>query len=262
MKTLIFLISFLNTLALAESSMIQAMKEQQLIETGHQAFLNRCSGCHGQAADGNGPASVMLNPKPRNLVSGSFKFHSTSSGVLPNVEDLMKTLNQGVIGTSMPSFREVSEQERLAIVMYVRSLRPDFKETLADQIPLNIPRPPKDIFSNKTGLLGAAKKGRAHYVKACILCHGEKGMGNGPSAAELTDADNQPIKPANLRLPYIKSGKTPQDLFKAITVGLDGSPMPGFETLFSEAQRWELVAYVYYLRGVEAGIYNEGDKIE
>lgn len=242
--------------------MLQAMKQQQMVQLGQQAFMNRCSGCHGAAADGNGASSAMLNPKPRNLVAGSFKFHSTPSGVLPTVDDLLKTINQGVIGSSMPSFQEVPEQEKLAIVMYVRSLRPEFKDTVGDQIPLNIPVPPKDMFSNKAGLLVSAKKGKAHYTKACVLCHGDQGKGDGPSAAELTDADNQPIKPANLRLAYIKSGRTPQDVFKAITVGLDGSPMPGFETLFTETQRWELVAYIYYLRGQEAGIYTEKDKIE
>jgi mono/diheme cytochrome c family protein len=261
MKYLFFLIPLLHNSGFSETTMLQAMQEQKMIQLGREAFLNRCSGCHGTTAEGNGPASVMLKPKPRNLVAGSFKLRSTPSGVLPSIDDLLRTINQGVIGSSMPSFREVAEQEKLAIVYYIRSLRPEFKDTKKDQISISIPVPPKDIFSEKKGLLAAAKKGKEHYNKACINCHGESGRGDGPSAAELTDSDNESIRPANLRLPAIKSGKTPRDAFKAISTGLDGSPMPGFESLFTEPQRWELVAYIFYLRGMEAGIYNEKDKL-
>lgn len=246
----------------AEQTVIDAMSSQQLIQSGRTGFLNRCSGCHGENADGQGSASLMLNPKPRNLLTGSFKFRSTPSGVLPTADDLLRTINLGILGTAMPSFQDVSEPEKQAIVAYIRSLRPEFRETKADQVSISLPVPPRDIFEKKASLLAAAKKGSLHYAKACQTCHGETGIGNGPSAAELTDSDNLPIKPANLRLPFVKGGKTPRDVFRALSTGLDGSPMPGFESLFSEKERWELVAYVYYMRGLEAGIYSEKDKLQ
>lgn len=238
------------------------MTNAQMIQSGRQAFVDRCSGCHGLTADGNGAAAVMLNPKPRNLIAGSFKFRSTPSGVLPTVTDLLRTIEQGVIGTAMPPFRDVSSSEKLALVAYVRSLRPEFQETRADQTSINLPPVPKEFFANKAGVLSAAKKGLKHYTLACVNCHGVTGVGDGPSAPDLTDSDNQPIKPANLRLSKIKSGHTAKDLFRAISTGLDGSPMPGFESLFNETQRWELVAYIYYLRGMEAGIYSEKDVLK
>ena len=161
----------------------------------------------------------------------------------------------------MPSFREVSEEEKIALALYIRSLRPEFKETKSDQNPISIPTPPPELFAKKAGLIAAAKKGKVHYQKACVNCHGETGMGDGPSAPELTDSDERPIRPANLRLPYVKGGKTPRDVYRGISTGLDGSPMPSFESLFKEQERWELVAYIYYLRGLEAGIYTEEDKL-
>lgn len=257
-----FLFLALSAPSDASTSAVEHMSMQQMIQTGREAFLNRCSGCHGTEADGNGPAANMLDPKPRNLVAGSFKFRSTSSGVLPTIEDLIKTIDQGVIGTAMPPFLELPATEKLALALYIRSLRPEFHDTKADQIPVSLPNAPKELFSTKAGLLAGAKRGMAHYQKACLNCHGPTGLGDGPSAPELTDSDNQPIKPANLRLPYVKSGRTAKDLFKAISTGLDGSPMPGFDSLFNESERWELVAYIYYLRGREGGIYTEKDQLK
>ncbi len=258
-RLLLFISVFLSPLSVA--GILQVVAEQQQVQSGRESFVNRCSGCHGLNADGKGPAAPMLNPKPRNLIEGSFKFRSTPSGSLPTVADLMRVLNQGVIGSAMPPFQELPESEKLALVAYIRSLRPEFREAkIEDQI--NISNPPKEIFATKAGLLAAAAIGKVHYAKACTACHGEQGKGDGPSAAELVDSYEQPIRPANLRLPYSKSGRSPQDVYRAISTGLDGSPMPGFESLFNEKQRWELVAYVYYLRGQEAGIYSTEEKLK
>lgn len=241
---------------------VQSMTTQQLIQSGREAFVNRCSGCHGTEADGNGPAALMLNPRPRNLVAGSFKFRSTPSGVLPTIKDLIRTIDRGVPGTAMPPFREIPESEKFALAMYIRSLRPEFKDTRDDQVSITVPAVPKEIFSTKAGLLSAAKRGVKIYQSACVSCHGEKGYGDGPSAAELTDSDNLPIRPANLRLTGLKSGKTAKDLFRVINTGLDGSPMPSFDSILKTQDSWDLVAYIFYLRGLEAGIYSEKDTLK
>lgn len=246
----------------APKSFVQGMTHQQLIETGRQAFLNRCSGCHGVNADGKGVAAPMLSPKPRNLVEGSFKFRTTPGGILPTTQDLLRTIDVGVLGTSMPSFRDVGAQEKLAIVTYVRSLRPEFASTLSEQVSADLPPPPKDLFLKKADLLTAAKRGKVVYQTGCFSCHGPEGRGDGPAAEELTDSENQPIRPANLRKRFVKSGKTARDVFRALSVGLDGSPMPAYESSFNAAQRWDLVAYIFYLRGVEAGIYGEQDLLK
>lgn len=88
-----------------------------------------------------------------------------------------------------------------------------------------------------------------------MTCHGEGGLGDGPSAEGLVDTDNQPLSPANLRLPYIKSGRRAEDVYKAILTGLDGTPMPAFDGIYAENQIWDLVAYIFFLRGQGAGIY-------
>jgi len=258
----LFLFIFFSKILLADRSLVQMMTDQQMIQAGRASYERHCSGCHGLDAKGAGPASSMLNPRPRNLLEGSYKWRSTPSGTLPTVQDLLRTLEVGVLGVSMPSFKELSSSEKLSLVAYLRSLRPEFAETLSNQVSVPLPAAPADIFSTKAGLIEAAKKGKLHYQQACVLCHGAEGRGDGPSAETLTDSDDLPIRPANLTKPYVKGGKTAKDLFRSITTGLDGAPMPGFGDLFSEKQRWELVAYIYYLRGMEAGIYTDKDRIQ
>ena len=248
-------LALLGFTARAQQSLEHALTSQQLIQSGREVYLQNCVGCHGIEAKGDGPAAAMLNPKPRNLLSGSFKFRSTPTGNLPVVSDLIRTIDQGVLGTSMPSFRLMSQQEKLAVATYIVSLRPDWAQSQGE--PLFIPRPPTSIFSTKETLLASAQRGHKTFLEACQTCHGDKGLGNGPSAEGLTDAEEHPIVPANLQKKWIKSGRTPSDVFKALSTGLDGTPMPGFADAFTEAQRWDLVAFVFYLRGVGAKEYSE-----
>lgn len=40
-----------------------------LVKAGEAAYKTNCATCHGDKADGNGPAGGAMNPKPRNLIS-------------------------------------------------------------------------------------------------------------------------------------------------------------------------------------------------
>lgn len=41
--------------------------------TAESVFKTRCSTCHGEGGHGDGPASVALNPKPRNYTDGEWQ---------------------------------------------------------------------------------------------------------------------------------------------------------------------------------------------
>lgn len=205
-------------------------------------------------AGGDGPAAKMLHPKPRNLLSGSFKFRSTPTGTLPTIHDILRTIDQGVYKSSMPSFRLMSTQEKLAVASYIMGLRADWSQLQGEA--LFIPQAPSAIFAKKDTLLASAARGHKTYMQACQTCHGDQGLGDGPGAEGLVDAEDQAIKPANLQYKNIKSGRSARDAYKAISTGLDGTPMPGFAEAFTEAQRWDLVAFVFYLRGVGNGSYD------
>lgn len=97
---------------------------------GQAVFQQRCAACHGDSGNGAGPAAVALHPKPRDYRKGIFKFISTidldnPSGnrkKKPTREDLAAVIRRGAVGTSMPAFPLLPEQEVQDLIDYVRYL--------------------------------------------------------------------------------------------------------------------------------------------
>src|SRR6266540_3743479 len=63
---------------------------------GQRVFARYCISCHGVEGDGRGPTADWVDPKPRILTSGVFKFRSTPSGALPTDADLLRTITNGL----------------------------------------------------------------------------------------------------------------------------------------------------------------------
>ena len=74
-------------------------------QDGVAIYRAKCATCHGEKGDGQGPASYLLYPRPRNFVVGSFRLRSTPSGKLPADADLVRTIARGIPGTSMPGWK-------------------------------------------------------------------------------------------------------------------------------------------------------------
>jgi mono/diheme cytochrome c family protein len=86
-----------------------------LIAKGRDLFQANCSSCHGDNGEGNGPAAITLNPKPRN-------FHSLAGWTNGSkISQLYKTLQDGVPGSAMASFSYMPPLDRFALIHYVRS---------------------------------------------------------------------------------------------------------------------------------------------
>ena len=74
-------------------------------------------------------------------------------------------------------------------------------------------------------------------------------MGNGPSAATLTDDQNRPILPYNFHDGRrFKCGTTDEDLYRIFMTGLDGTPMPSWSDNIKPDEAWDLV---FYLRSLQ-----------
>jgi mono/diheme cytochrome c family protein len=93
-------------------------------------------------------------------------------------------------------------------------------------------------------------KGKEIYAAKCALCHGEKGDGKGPGAANL------PLKPADLtdaRMVAEMSGNF--WLWRVSEGGLvepfksKGSVMPAWKGELSMNDRWAVIAYAHTLSG-------------
>lgn len=208
---------------------------------GHAAFNRYCISCHGVEGDGRGPTADWIDPRPRVLTSGVFKFRSTPSGELPTDADLLRTITNGLNHTYMPRWAPITLRERQDLVQFVKSLSPRFKEEPQGK-PIAIPAHPP-----LTPAL--AEQGKAVWAKLqCATCHGDSGKGDGPSAPTLRDDWGQPITPRDFTSGPLKSGDQPEDLYRTFMTGLNGSPMPSFAESISQEEAWQLVAYVRSLR--------------
>ena len=85
-------------------------------------YREHCANCHGITGDGAGPSASLLNPYPRDFRLGKFKFKQTALNKPPRDEDLRRIIRNGIPGTSMPSFRTLSDKEVNALIDYVKYL--------------------------------------------------------------------------------------------------------------------------------------------
>jgi len=88
-------------------------------------------------------------------------------------------------------------------------------------------------------------RGKLLYEENCVACHGNNGLGNGPEAASL------PVTIPAIGLQEIASQSNPADWYTVITRGRMEKDMPPYSSL-SEAQRWDILAYVYTLSNTPA----------
>ncbi len=96
---------------------------------GETIFIRRCSGCHGRKADGKGPNSLDILPRPRNLRNTPF---------VSSVSDrrLFESILYGVRGTAMPSWIDygLSQNDVGDLVNFIRSINKTQPRTLHARI--------------------------------------------------------------------------------------------------------------------------------
>ena len=103
-----------------------------VLERGSKQYRRLCLHCHGLGGEGAGATSGWLNPLPRDFRQGEFKFISTAEHKLetgnqplkarPRRVDILRTLHQGLDGTSMPSFALLAEEDIQALASYTLHL--------------------------------------------------------------------------------------------------------------------------------------------
>ena len=221
----------------------------QDIEAGKAVYFRKCVWCHGPDGAGDGASAIRLATKPRNFNQGTFKIRHTASGELPTDEDLFNTVTHGLPGSVMPPWGEIlSEQERRQVVAFVKTeLVKDRKFDDPDET-MNVIDYGKPIPSSEESI----KKGQEIFMtKAkCVECHGVEGRGNG----NLTQRDDWgfPIFPADLTKPWNLRGNrrdpyNPKNIFREVSTGLNGTPMPSFKDELTPEERWHVANFVMSL---------------
>jgi cytochrome c oxidase cbb3-type subunit I/II len=248
-----------------EASLVSVPRSDEWIAHGKEVYERRCIGCHGEKGDGNGPAATfMYDHRPRNFTLGVFKFRLTKEPI-PTDGDLLRTITRGVRGTAMPSWHDLSDKDRLAVIQYIKFElavdRADPNKPYAyfveepPSAPLYIDQPPEPSAE----LL--ARGGEVWRQAKCWECHGETGKGDGEKAAGLKDDFGFPIVPADLTTGQFKSGPVVQDIFRTMTTGLTGTPMPSYQQSLPDEDRWALAYFVLALSAFKDPLTGEPLKL-
>lgn len=87
----------------------------ELLLKGKELYNGICASCHNETGAGGGPASVGLNPAPRNFTSTEgWKNGRTLSGIYT-------TMQEGIEGGSMIAYDYLPPEDRIALAHYIRN---------------------------------------------------------------------------------------------------------------------------------------------
>jgi mono/diheme cytochrome c family protein len=206
---------------------------------GRRLYNRQCASCHGAGGRGDGEAAYLLYPRPRDFVAGTYRLVSTWERV-PTDEDLYRTISRGMPGSAMPSWSHLPEEERWALVHYVKAFRPSPF--------VSAPATDKGEGQSGTGLIHVPARAPftpeartlalERFADACASCHGPTGKGDG--AEEQKDEAGYPTRPRDLTVGVFKGDPDPVQLYRRIVAGMPGSPMPMSDWAHG-ADAWHLV---------------------
>ncbi|MEO8514822.1 MAG: c-type cytochrome [Ignavibacteria bacterium] len=125
----------------------------EMVDKGKALFTMNCVSCHGEQGMGDGVAGASLNPKPRN-------FHAMTGWTNgPVITMMFKTLQEGITNRGMASYANFPPEDRLNLIMYIRTFSPDFPPVTQVQL---------DSIDQKYSLLKGVKQPNQIPVKLAM----------------------------------------------------------------------------------------------
>ena len=196
-------------------------------------YMALCQRCHAAQGDGLGTIQPNLANFPRAFWKNAEFFRMVAD------ERMVKSIERGVPGTSMPPYGELVGREAISSLIdlifreFIKIKRTDKGEVQ------NVP-PPKKI-------LLAKEQTEMVFKKHCSDCHGVAGNGRGPEYHKYVprprDLTNQP---------YF-AGFDDQRIAQAIYSGVPGTGMSSFSSKLSLETIWSLVKKVRDLSRTRQG---------
>lgn len=87
----------------------------ELLAEGEKLFKANCSSCHGENGAGGGPASIGLNPAPRNFTSKDNWKNGTK------LFQIYTTLQEGLPPSAMAAYDYLLPEQKFALAHYIRT---------------------------------------------------------------------------------------------------------------------------------------------
>lgn len=114
---------------------------------------------------------------------------------------------------------------------HVKAMEQRFAAALGSEAALELPKELIDLA-----------EGQQLYGESCASCHGVSGLGDGAAGRAM-----------NPRPPAIGDEATMRDvspamMYRIVSVGIGGTPMPGYAGSLTPEQRWNIVSYLIALR--------------
>lgn len=242
------------------------------LNDGKSTYTEYCMPCHGVNGDGNGVSAKGLQVPPRNFKLGQYKFGNVVSGELPHDEDFYKILREGLTGTAMLPWKEMSEQQMFNVVQYIKTFAPAKWEgadkKLGDRITLT-----KDPYGD-AHKESAIQRGKEvyHVVAQCWTCHRAyvshaefneiSQKINGKPVTEF-DPEMYHVKlqpsdygyssmPPEFTYDSVRSAKTVDEIYIRLNAGVGGTSMPSWKGTLQDDEIWAVAHYVKYLMDSKA----------
>jgi mono/diheme cytochrome c family protein len=172
----------------------------------------------------------------------------------------------------MPSFRLLPKRDLGAVLQYVLALthRGELEEQLIAQAESEGELPDETVEELQQAVLDRWKLADESEVKPdiempsitaesiaagaaifqkreCFKCHGKDGRGGLAGGIEVgNDAWGQKDPAADLTSGMLHGGQSPLDVYRRISAGINGTPMPAFKDSFAKEPEamWQLAHYV------------------
>ncbi|HVZ74662.1 MAG TPA: c-type cytochrome [Polyangia bacterium] len=227
---------------------------------GRDVYVHYCRSCHGDEGDGKGAAAPGLQPAPRNLTLGIYKFGAVAAGQLPTDADFVRIIRGGLHGTAMQAW-DVPPAEMDDLIGFVKSLSPRWKtETAGDPIVAS-----PDPWAGREAD-GRARGTRVYHglAQCAVACH--PAYATKPDIVAYTKALTQmdlrqfrdglydavpkdsdygfQIVPPDFTFNQLRAGDTVEDIYRTIASGIGGTAMPTWKNVLPEADLWALAHYV------------------
>jgi mono/diheme cytochrome c family protein len=263
--------------------------DEETLARGSRLYRHQCLHCHGLSGDGHGATSPWVNPHPRDYRQGRFKFTSSNQPEgtrKPRREDLLRTIREGIEGSSMPAFRLLPDDDIEALASYVTHLslrgQTEFQviktalspegleqsidaavaefvqlitgEWLAAQAPNALIQPgPYTNMDTEDERAESVRRGFDLFVR-------KTPEGNKKSAGCLgchTDFGRRTpykydvwgtiVRPVDLTTGIYRGGRRPIDLYWRIYAGINGVTMPASRDNLEPKDIWDLVNFLRVL---------------
>jgi mono/diheme cytochrome c family protein len=230
------------------------------LEHGREVYTHYCRPCHGDEGDGKGTAAAGLQPPPRDLRLGVYKFAAVAAGQLPTDADFARIIRGGLHGTAMQAW-DVPVAELDDLIQFVKAFAPRWRqETAGDPI---VPTP--DPWEARVA--DGIERGKRVYhglAQCAVACHAAYATKPDIYAftKELTtlsltefrpnlydpvakDSDyGVKIVPPDFTFNPLRSGETVADIYRSVASGIGGTAMPTWKGVLPEADLWALAHYV------------------